>query len=225
MMNTTLIKDTLVQKSTIANKSTRRITGADLGAELFAEWKIACREFWNASYDYEHAKTVNMGEDSEVDNTVAMDTLKVLLDLIGEVNGHKLRRKSDMLSRFTPKVYRAKTVLTGKAETLAETKRKVGQQIREIKAGMNEEYIEGLHKEYAQLEEELKLAKKELQSGNNKDVRVNETTFRGIIEDELAKIIQEQTMIPREVLDAEEAERKARKKAAKKAAKAKAEAK
>lgn len=225
----TLIRDTLIKKSTIAQKSTRKMTGADLGAELYAEWKLACEDFWKSSYDYEQAKSENLGEESEVDNSKVMDDLKVLLDMIGEVNGHKLRRKADMLARFTPKVYSNRTELTGNAKAIAESKREVAGRIRNIKNGMTEEYIESLHKEFAELEEELKQAKKKTGSGQNGEKRASFETYRGIIEDELAKIIQGQAMTPRAILDAQEEERKAERKRRQKearqaAAKAKKEA-
>lgn len=228
MNNTTIIKNTLAHNYTI--KSNPAITGEQIGIENFAQWKNAItnchREFYR--YECEKHKAAGMGDDGKVDPTRAFNTLQTILDLVGEVNGHKIVKNQAMLDVLSAHVITIKEPLAGHAWTLNEEKKALKKQLDAVATGMNADYVKGLEDRLAEVEEELRVEKKKTDSCAPIVTKVSETTFRKKFEKELYRsVIEKQAMKTWEELEAEEQARKAERKAkaqARKAAKRQAEA-
>ena len=230
-MAKTIIHATLEVNFT--KKSASAITGDQLGAETFASWKSAVEACRRAFYKYEEAKHIaaGMGKDGTIDKAIsdnAFDALQAILDLVGEVNGHPIVKNQSLLDELAVKAVSEKEPLAGRALT-------VKSQLDNAKArldalnynGVNPESVESIEAQIAELEEELKIAKKETGSCAPMGTRVTESTFRKKFEKALyALAIEKQALKSWEELEAEEEARKAERKArakAKRAAKREAE--
>lgn len=222
-MKNNTITTALLNNSTIANTATRRITGDIVGVENFAQWKLACENLYRECYKYERAKVMYALDKVEsINANNAFITLQSVLDLLGEVNGHKIAKNQVILDMVSHCAVTRKTALTGHAETVKSELDNVKKQIRDIHAGMGEDYVANLYKKLEELTEELRLAKKEVGSANPYPSIVSFNTFRGKLEDTLVSLIEKQQAKSWEELEAEaqakKAERRAKTKAKRQAA-------
>ena len=224
----TIIADTLLSNLTIHNTKASTISGDQIGADLFAKWKEAQEVAYQAFYRYQHAKTVASisGTDAKVDPAIvtnAMNALQALLDMIGNVTGHKIAKNPDMLDEVSAYAMSDRKDLAGKAWTLNEKVKQYKKDLKNVHEGMREEYVKSLQDGLAQAEEELAIAKKGTDSASKYNTRRPFSTFRTKMEEKLAKIIKGQAAKTWEELEAEkakiDAERKARRAQAKKASK------
>lgn len=227
-MKNTIIKSTLAHNYTI--KSNPAMTGEQVGIETFAQWKNAVATCHRDFYKYECDKhrAAGMGEEGAVDATKAFNSLQTILDLVGEVNGHKIVKNQAMLDVLSAHVITVKEPLAGMAWTLNEEKKSLKKELDNVHTGMSEDYISGLEDRLAEVEEELRLEKKKTNSCAPIVTKVSETTFRKKFEKELYRsVIEKQAMKSWEELEAEEQARKEERKAkakARKQAKRQAEA-
>jgi hypothetical protein len=240
MKNTmNIFAQTLAVGGTIYTKSAARITGDKVGADNYAKWKITMEFAHRAFYGYKKAvDDMLRGREADVklatDN--AMTALQTVLDLIGEINGHKLVKSQELLDEVAKYAVGEKTELVGDAFTIASKLKNCNLCLKDAgynaetgKAhnGVNPEYIKKLLEEQAELEEELKIVKKSAGSGVAVDVKKSFTAFCTDFERKLAKLSNDQSMKTWEELEAEEEARRKERRAktkAKKAEKAKAEA-
>lgn len=234
-----IFAQTLAVGGTIYTKSVARITGDKVGAENYAKWKTAMANAHRTFYIYKKAvddtlrgRTVNL----DAARTQAMDTLQAILDLIGEINGFKLAKSQELLDEVAKYAVAEKTELVGEALTInsklkfcKDCLKSAGYDAETGKGynGIDPDHIAKLLEEKAELEEELKLAKKSADSGKPVDTKKSFATFCVDFERKLAKLSNDQSMKTWEELEAEaEAKRKERraKTKAKKAEAKKAEA-
>lgn len=217
-MTKNIIKDTLAHNYTI--KTNSAMTGEQVGVETFAMWKTAVANCHREFYKYECEKhaMASKGEKGTVDATRAFNALQTILDLVGDVNGHKIVKNQAMLDVLSVKTLAEKEPLAGQAETIYSELKIVRKQLADVATGMNPDYIEGLEKKQAELEEELKIEKKKTGSCAPMKTRTSENTFRKKFEKELYRaVIEPQAMKSWEELEAEAEARKAARKAAKQA--------
>lgn len=219
-MNT--ITNTLLVKKTIANTGARRLTGDDIGAENFAKWKLACENLYRECYKYERTKVMYaLDRVDEINATNVFNALKVLLELLGEVNGHAIERNQVMLDMLSHLAITRKAELVGRAGEIKSELDIIRKQLREVSTGMNADYVESLEQKFEELTEELRIAKKQTESANPYPSIVSFNTFRGKLEDALVMIIEKQEAKSWEELEAikqaKKAERDARRKANKQA--------
>lgn len=228
MLNNT-ITNTLLVKKTIANTTARRITGEDVGAENFAKWKTACENLHRECYKYERTKVMYaLDRVDDINATNVFNALKVVLDLLGEVNGCPIERNQTMLDMVSHFAITRKAELVGRAGELKSELDIVKKQLKEVSTGMNPDYVAGLEEKFEVLTEELRIAKKQTESANPYPSIVSFNTFRGKLEDELVAIIEKQEAKSWEEIEAEKAAKKEASKAKRKAnkqAKRQAEAK
>lgn len=228
MKKNTIIAESLINGLSIADKKSAMLNGDKIGGDNIEKWLAAVREAYQSFYRYDYdCRAVANGTKPTADNTVAMDSLQKLIDLIGEVNGHKLTRSPEMLSILMEHSMKNDKKLTGEADAVNTQLKNARKELREVKTGMSEEYINGIHARIATLEDQLSSLKKTTNSANKGKTRVSESTFRSNLETELALFITKQNAKTWEELEAEKEERrKARREAtkAKKAAKKAAEA-
>ena len=239
MKNTmNIFAQTLAVGGTIYTKSVARITGDKVGAENYAQWKNAMAMAHKAFYIYKNfvdetlkGRTVNL----TVATTNAMDALQNILNIIGEINGHKLVKSQELLNEVAKYAVADKTELVGEALTINSKLNFCKDRLKEVGYnattgkyynGIDPNYIAKLLEEKAEYEEALKLAKKSANSGRPIDGKRTFAPFCVDFERKIAKLCSEQSMKTWEELEAEdEARRKERraKTKAKKAEKAKAE--
>lgn len=244
MKNTmNIFAQTLAVGGTIYTKSVARITGDKVGAENYAQWKNAMATAHRAFYIYKHAVDETLRgrtADTATATTNAMAALQIILDMVGEINGHKLAKSQELLDEVAKYAIAEKTELVGEALTInsklkfcKDCLKAAGYDATTGKYynGIDPDHIAKLLEEQSELEEALKLAKKTADSGRPVDVKKSFTTFCVDFERKIAKLCNDQSMKTWEELEAEEEarrqERRARtkaKKAAKKAEEAKAQA-
>ena len=235
-MAKTIIHATLEVNFT--KKSASAITGDQLGADIFASWKSAVENCRRAFYKYEEAKHIaaGLGENGTVDKDItsaAFNALQAVLDLVGEVNGHPIVKNQSLLDELAVKAVSEKEPLAGRALTIKSQLDNAKARLEALSYnGVNPESVANVEAQIAELEEELKIAKKETGSCAPMGTRVAEGTFRKKFEKGLyALAIEKQALKSWEELEAEEEARKAERRAktkakrdAAKAAKAKVDA-
>lgn len=234
MTNNTIFADALIHNATIKTRKSAMINGGQVGVENYAKWKTVTHNAYELFYKYQfacmHSAVTN--DVNPADTTKAMNALQELLDLIGEVNGHKIIKSVDMLVIVSKYAMRDKEDLIGEALAVKSQLDNYKQEYRNIHTGMNEDYIKNLEEKIEETTAKLSALKCETDSVKIYKTRNNESTFRFNLERTLAQIINEQEAKTWEELEAEEEARKAERKAkaksykqAKRQAEAKAKAK
>lgn len=224
-MKKTIIHETL--ELNYYKKTKSAITGDQLGAELFAKWKVAVDNFRREAYKYRSAKRVNagLGEDAvPYDATPAFNALQVILDLVGEVNGHCIVKNGDMLEILTETAIKDTEALAGEALTIASELANAKKRLKALDYnGVNPEAVTQTVELIAELEEKLRVAKAQTGSCTPGTDRATETTFRKNFEKKFYKVVVEkQALKTWEELEAEKEERRKARREATKAKKAQA---
>ena len=212
-----IIAQTLTIGGTIYNKSAARITGDKVGAENYANWRtamtIAQEKFYRyakAVDDANHGKTADVAQAK----TAGMNALQGILDLVGEINGHTITKTEEMFCDMVKYAVAERTELVGSALTIKSQLDNAKARLKELDyTGVNPEAVEQTEQRVAELEEALKLAKKDTNSGKAYDTRASFNSFSTNFERKLAKIAHEQAMKSWDELEAEAQARKDERKA------------
>lgn len=209
---TTIIADTLLANATVYNNKAATISGDQIGADLFKQWKNAQEVAYQAFYRYQRAKGVAAfsGDDATVDPavvTAAMNALQAILDMIGNVTGHKIAKNLSMLDEVSAYAMSDKKEYTGRAYTLNEAIKQYRKDLRKVAPGMREEYVKDLEDGLAQAMEELAIVTKTTDSANKFNTRRPFSTFRTKMEEKLAKIVKGQAAKTWEELEEERKKR------------------
>lgn len=210
--NMSVIAEALVYNYTIFNNKESLINGGQVGVETYGKWKSTMTNAWDVFYKYECAKRDLMLKKVttvKVEREAAMTIFKEILDLIGEVNGFKLESSVDNLNALSQHSKHMKKSIKGKAMTLASEVSNLDKQLKNVHTGMNEDYVSNLEKQYEAKVEELKLAKKQVESADRKPTQVKFNKFLGEFEHDIASIIQQQSAQPYEEIVAEREAKKA----------------
>lgn len=229
--NMSIIAQALTVNATIKSRKAAMLNGEHIGIEDFAKWKAATHEVYMTFYNY-NQKVLEAAFTENVDTvkvtTYAMNALQALLDMIGDVNGHRIVKNPDMIKSVLVSVAnyatKDKTERVGEALKVASELANYKKEYRNISNGMSEEYISALEKNIE--EHTARLATLDAMPGSAKvsKTRANEATFRFALERTLAQIINCQAMKTWEELEEEEKARKEEKKARKYAKRAAAKA-
>lgn len=209
----------------------RTINAEQLSAENFDTWKSAVNFLHREAYKvYEKCENDNLRvEDKSVDKTGIFNALRVILDHIGDVKEHKLYTNETLAILVVGYAGRR---ANEDAPELQLVDTKLRNANNELKAalklnGINPDHITELRDRIATLEAEKADLIDTPDMSHKKPTMTKPNAFRGEIERRFARLIDEQMAKTLEELDAEEEARKAARKAkakARKAAKAKAEA-
>ena len=224
--NSTL-QDCLVQNNRFANK----LLNADqLGADTLKSWTDIVTRLHSVAYSvYVVCENNNLTlESSSVDKSALFNTLREVLSVVGEVNGHKLYANDDLANLVMG--YSGKRGNDDSPE-LQLCLSRIRNRTRELKEyekvnGVKPETIQAMKDEIEKLEEEKQALLNNPDNRIKKPTRTSARAFRLDVEHRLARVITEQQAKSWEELEAEaEAKRKARraataaKKQAKKASK------
>ena len=221
-MKTMSIYEAITVGTTVKNSTKARVNADKVGVDIFPKWRVAENAAFEAFYRYADArrKAAAMGEAATIDKDIsdkAFAALRELLNLIGEVNGHKLYANDAMLNTVAALSMVAKKPLAGEAFTQESVVANLRKQVNGIKNGMDAAYVENITRQFEEAKIRLAELKKLEGSCKVEYTRVNANKFYLELENALATIINIQDATPWEVLEKEEAERKAARKAARKA--------
>ena len=87
----------LMDNMTVSNSSKAKLSAELVGVDEFSSWKFAETIAYEALYRYAAARhnAAHMGESASVDSKItsnAMQAVQMMLDCVGEVNGHVFRQ-------------------------------------------------------------------------------------------------------------------------------------
>ena len=222
------IYQAITSGTTVKNSAKARVNSDKVGIDTFAQWRAIENIAFESFYKYADArrKSANQGEKATVDAAItanAFASLRNLLALIGDVNGHKVFANTDMLNTVTSVSMVVKKPLAGEALTQKSIVDNLKKQVDGIREGMQADYIAKITADYETAKIKLAELKKLEGSCSTEHTRANTNAFYLALENELATIINEQNAKSWEELEAEaaarEAERKAKRKANKNAKK------
>ena len=221
-MKTMSIYEAITNGTTVKNSAKARINATKVGIDVFAEWRVAENNAFEAFYRYADArrKSARMGENAVIDAEIvnnAFVALRKLLALIGDVNGHKVFANDAMLNAVSGCTMVIKKPLAGEALTQDSIVRNLREQVNNIHAGMNPEYVAKITNDYEIAKVRLAELKKVEGSCTTVHERVSNNAFYLALENELATIVNEQDATPWEELEAAAAARKAERDAKRKA--------
>ena len=217
--NMTIFAQALTVNSTIKSRKAALINGEHIGVDNFAKWKAATHEAYMTFYNYNQKVlegAFTEGVDTVKVTTYAMNALQALLDLIGDVNGHRIVKNTDMiknvLASVAPYSIKNKTERVGEACKVASELANYKKEYRNLGNGVSAEYVAELEKNIEETKARLATLDTMPGSGATSKIRVNESTFRFELERTLAQIITKQSMKTWEELEEEENKRKQEKK-------------
>lgn len=217
----TTIKNTLTEARTIKNNSASKVSIAKVGAENYASWKFSLQVNYEALYRYASARHNHAIDNSNaIDKTLvtnAYKSIQMLLDNIGEVNGHALVKNESMLNELASCVYKNKVTLVGEALTNKSIVNNLKREYEAISNGASEDYVRDLTTRYETAKAHQTELEKSANSCNTTIERVSFNAFTLAIEKTLATYITNQTMTSWEELEARDAAQKAESKAKAKA--------
>lgn len=207
------IANALTDNMSVANSSKAKITVEAVGVEAFTNWKFAETMAYEALYRYAVSRrhAANIGGEAVADAKIvstAMNTIQLMLDCIGEVNGHPVCKNQSMLDLLANCVIVAKKPLAGEALKLDSIVKNYRAQLKAVSEGMNEEYIEQLNADYLAAKIKLDELKKLEGSCTTEETRVTFNAFRFKIEQAMGIIVAEQEAKTWEELEAEKEERR-----------------
>jgi hypothetical protein len=207
------IANALMDNMTIANSSKAKLDAEKVGVDEFSSWKFAETVAYEALYRYASARnnTAHMGENASVDATLtsnAMKSIQMLLDCIGEVNGHAICKNQSMLDVLADCVIATKKPLAGEALKQDSIVKNFRSQLKEVNDGMSAEYVEKLTSDYESAKIKLAELKKLEDSCTTVCTRVTFNSFRAKLELAMGGIVAEQDAKTWEELEAEKEERR-----------------
>ena len=208
---TTTLVDALVYNNRFASV---KLDADQLGAEGLSQWKSIVLGLQRSAYEV-GAYCENNGlkvENSTVNKTPVYDALRVILNSLGEVNGHKLYANEEAVIAIVGYACRRANLDSPELKLCLTRMSSLRREITLAKGvnGLNPDYIKELEEDLAKAEEK----KAELLA--TADMRIKQVTmsnassFRLDLEHYLARVISGQLAKSLEELDAEEAERKAK---------------
>lgn len=207
----TNIANALVYNSTIMNNKAATIDGGQVGVEDYGSWKTALENAHRDFYKYQCAiitASINP-EKSAKDATVqAFNALQAILDLVGEVNGHPIRKSADLLNVLAKYSMADKKERIGNAMLIQSQIKNLRAQLRDVNDGVSQDWIDAKEKELNAKMEELRLADKRTDSASKYSARAKYGVFATKLECALAKIVKGQEAKTWEELEAEEQARK-----------------
>lgn len=221
-MKTMSIYEAITAGTTVKNSAKARVNSDKIGIDAFAAWRVAENNAFEAFYRYADARrqSARMGESASIDATItsnAFTALRTLLNLIGDVNGHKVYANDAMLNTLASCSMKSFKPLAGEALTQDSVVKNLREQVNGIRAGMEQDYIDRITNEYEQAKIRLAELKKLAGSCTTEHTRVSKNGFYIALENELATIINAQDAMSWEALEAAEAAREAERKAKRKA--------
>lgn len=212
-MNKKTIASALMDNMTVSNSSKAKLTAEVVGVEEFANWKFAETVAYEALYRYASARNnaAHLGETATVDAKIvsnAMQSIQMMLDCVGEVNGHPVCKNAAMLDVLAECVITAKKPLAGEAFKQDSIVKNFRAQLKEVNDGMSDEYVEQLNADYVAAKIKLDELKKLENSCTTVYTRVTFNSFRSKIEQAMGAIVSEQEAKTWEELEAEKEERR-----------------
>lgn len=212
-------------KVNATKKSKYAITDTQVDLREYAQWAQAITNAWSAFYNYQSAVIKSLNDNTTVDREAtnnAYNSLKAILALVGDVNGHPLTSNNDMLAMLSKCVIKTKRERIGEALLVESELKNLKDEQKNVHTGMDEDYIKNLEDSIEAKSESLKMLDKAAGSAKVIYTRASFSVFRKAVETQLAMIICKQEATPWEVLEAEAEARKAERKARAKARRAKA---
>ena len=203
----------LVDNTTVSNSSKAKLSAELVGVDEFSSWKFAETIAYEALYRYAAARhnVAHEGESASVDSKLtsnAMQAIQMMLDCIGEVNGHAVCKNQAMLDVLAGCVIAAKKPLAGEALKQDSIVKNYRNQLKEVNDGMSEEYVADLTAKYEAAKIKLAELKKLEDSCTTVYTRVTFNAFRSKIEQAMGAIVAEQNAKTWEELEAEKEERR-----------------
>ena len=204
--------------------SSVKVSAEQLSAESFSNWRGLVYDLHREAYKV-YVTCENSGmtvESVDVDKTRVFNVLRVILETIGNVNGHKLYANAEAAIAIIG--YSGKRANVDAPElqlcksSIANAKKEL--RLAESLNGLDPDYISNLKSEIERLEDEKFALMSEPDMCIKRPTMTTENAFRLDVEHFLARIITGQRAKSLEELDAEEAARKEARKAAAKARKA-----
>ena len=211
MSKTMSIYEAITAGTTVKNSSKARVSSAKVGVDTFAAWRVAENVAFEAFYRYTDTRR-KAARGESIDKSItdnAFIALQSLLDLIGEVNGHKIIKNQSMLDAVAGASMVTKKPLAGEAYTQQSIVNNLRAQVNNISNGMDAEYIQRINLDYETAKIRLAELKKLEGSCETVHVRVSNNAFYLNLDTELATIINAQDAKSWEELEAEAAARKA----------------
>ena len=204
--------------------SSVKISAEQLSAKSFSNWMGLINDLHREAYKV-YATCENSGmtvESVDVDKTGVFNVLRVILETIGNVNGHKLYANAEAAIAIIS--YSGKRANVDAPE-LQLCKSRIANAKKELRLaeslnGLSPDYIPNLKSEIERLEDEKFALMTEPDMCIKRPTMTTENAFRLDVEHFLARVIMGQRAKTLEELDAEEAARKEARKASAKARKA-----
>jgi hypothetical protein len=200
----------LMDNMTVSNSSKAKLSAELVGVDEFSSWKFAETIAYEALYRYAAARhnVAHEGESASVDSKLtsnAMQAIQMMLDCIGEVNGHAVCKNQAMLDVLAGCVIAAKKPLAGEALKQDSIVKNYRNQLND---GMSEEYVADLTAKYEAAKIKLAELKKLEDSCTTVYTRVTFNAFRSKIEQAMGAVVAEQNAKTWEELEAEKEERR-----------------
>lgn len=218
---TTTLAESLVFNNRFA---TAKLNAEQLGAESFDTWKKIVAQLHRSAYKV-YAQCENSGMkvgDTTVDKTEVYDSIRLVLNVLGEVKGHKLYANEESAIAIVSYAGRRGNVDAPELQLCNSRISNAKKEIRlaEGMKGLNPEYIPTLQAKLEELEEERKTLLATADMRYKQPTKTSDNAFRLDVEHFFARTIEGQLAKTLEELDAEEAKRKEERKAKAKARKA-----
>lgn len=206
------IAQTLANNITVKDKKSARVTGDFVGVDAYASWKNALETAHTAFYKYERAK-ISLANGTiasiKTERSNAVDALRAITTLIGEVNGVMIDSSVEALDTISKYAIKDIERLAGTALTLDSEIKNLKKQLDEVSTGMNPDYVTSLEEALEAKEEELRLEKKRAGSAVKTTTMTTFSAFVYNAETRLAKIITKQEAQSYEEIVAEREAKKA----------------
>lgn len=188
-----------------------KLTADQIGDELLKNWLDAVKNLHKAAYSVA-VKCENLpnNDTSAVDKTVLFSSIRAILDIVGNVNGHKLTANDHMATLIigyanrrgncdSPELQLTLSRISNARKTLA---------IYEKTAGVNPASIEEVKTQLAELEEHKTALLQQADNRHKVVTRTSINNFRLDVEHLIARIITEQQAKTWEELEQEAEERR-----------------
>lgn len=218
------LADALVMRNKFGNNF--KITADYIGVDGVVQWSNLMTMLNKTAWEYmrfvENTAFVASGETSvkKYSDDVHF-VVSAIINAIGPVNGYHVRENNVIFLKAISVFEKSKEVFHGEALTVKSEKDNVSKELRNVKTGMNPDYVASLEAQKEELSKRLNELRKIPGMVTTEPVPVSDETFRKAFERELARVVAGQNRKSADELKAEDDARKAEKKAQRKANKAK----